>query len=92
MGSAKAELLQAAAQLELKAETYRRFLGSEAAVSRQRLLVAQTELDPTGLVLVEGENWTARTDGDRIERGGEVMVTAVEGLKLRVTRKTPGGG
>jgi membrane-bound ClpP family serine protease len=54
--------------------------------------VAQTELDPTGLVLVEGENWTARTDGDRIERGGEVVVTAVEGLKLRVTRKTPGGG
>jgi len=64
--------------------------GREGLVGRTA--VVQTELDPTGSVLVEGENWTARTDGDRIERGEEVVVAAVEGLKLRVTRKTPGGG
>jgi membrane-bound ClpP family serine protease len=44
------------------------------------------------MVLAEGEKWTDRTDGDRIERGEGVVVTAVEGLKLRVTKKTPGGG
>ena len=51
------------------------------------MAVAKTALTPTGIVLVEGENWTAITVGDRIEPGEEVVVTKVEGLKLRVAKK-----
>ena len=53
--------------------------------------VAHTELDPTGMVFVEGELWTAKTDGDRIEPGEEVVIVKVDGLKLRVTKKEEGG-
>ncbi|MBE0479468.1 MAG: nodulation protein NfeD [Dehalococcoidia bacterium] len=47
----------------------------------------QTELNPTGLVMVQGERWTATAEDDRIEPGSEVIVTGVEGLKLRVMKK-----
>ena len=50
-----------------------------------------TDLNPTGMVLVEGERWTARTDGDRIEANTDTVVTKVEGLKLWVTKKEAGG-
>jgi membrane-bound serine protease (ClpP class) len=52
---------------------------------------ARTVLDPEGMVFVEGELWTATSDGDRIEPGEEVVVTKVEGLKLRVVKKDLGG-
>ena len=50
--------------------------------------VVQTTLDPKGTVLAEGELWTAIAEGSKIEPGEEVIITKVEGLKLRVTRKT----
>jgi membrane-bound serine protease (ClpP class) len=50
--------------------------------------VVQTILDPKGTVLAEGELWTAIAEGSKIEPGEEVIITKVEGLKLRVTRKT----
>jgi membrane-bound serine protease (ClpP class) len=59
--------------------------GKEGLVGK--VVVVQTELAPEGMVLVEGEHWTARTDGDRIEPGEEAVVTKVEGLKLWVTKK-----
>jgi membrane-bound serine protease (ClpP class) len=49
--------------------------------------VVNTALDPKGLVLVEGERWTAILDKGRAEPEEEVIVTKVEGLKLRVTRR-----
>ena len=52
-----------------------------------RAAVVEIALDPKGVVLVEGERWTAQTDGDRIEPEEEVLITKVEGLKLKVTRK-----
>ncbi|MEE8470254.1 MAG: nodulation protein NfeD [Dehalococcoidia bacterium] len=52
---------------------------------------ALTEIDPSGMVLVEGERWTAKTEADRIEPGEEVIVTRVEGLKLWVSKKERGG-
>ncbi len=52
---------------------------------------ARTVLDPEGMVFVEGELWTATSEGDRIEPGEEVVVTKVEGLKLRVVKKDLGG-
>jgi membrane-bound serine protease (ClpP class) len=50
--------------------------------------VVQTTLDPKGTVLAEGELWTAIAEGSRIEPGEEVIISKVEGLKLRVTKKT----
>jgi len=52
---------------------------------------ARTVLDPKGMVFVEGELWTAVSEGGRIEPGEEVVVTRVEGLKLRVVKKEMGG-
>ena len=60
--------------------------GKEGMVGR--VAVAQTQLDPSGMVFVEGALWTATTEGDRIEPGEEVIVTAVEGLQLKVARKS----
>ena len=49
--------------------------------------VVDIALEPKGVVLVEGERWTAITDKGRIEPEEEVTITKVEGLKLRVTKK-----
>jgi len=48
---------------------------------------AQTKLDPTGTVLVEGERWTARAEDGKIELGEEVVVIRIDGLKLWVRKK-----
>ena len=49
--------------------------------------VVEIALEPKGVVLVEGERWTAITDRGRVEPEEEVIITKVEGLKLRVTKK-----
>lgn len=49
--------------------------------------VVETALEPKGVVLVEGERWTAITDSGRSEPEEEVIITKVEGLKLKVTKK-----
>ena len=40
-----------------------------------------------GIVLVEGERWTAILDKGRAEPEEEVIITKVEGLKLWVAKK-----
>jgi membrane-bound serine protease (ClpP class) len=52
-----------------------------------RTAVVEVALEPKGVVLVEGERWTAIADKDRVEPEEEVIITKVEGLKLRVTKK-----
>jgi membrane-bound serine protease (ClpP class) len=49
--------------------------------------VVEIALEPKGVVLVEGERWTAIADKGRIEPEEEVVITGVDGLKLMVTRK-----
>jgi membrane-bound serine protease (ClpP class) len=49
--------------------------------------VVEIALEPKGVVLVEGERWTAIADQGRAEPEEEVIITKVEGLKLRVTKK-----
>ncbi len=49
--------------------------------------VVEIALEPKGIVLVEGERWTAIADQGRVEPEEEVIITNVEGLKLRVTKK-----
>lgn len=48
---------------------------------------ATTVLEPKGIVLIQGERWAAILDKGRVEPGEEVLITKVEGLKLRVTKK-----
>ena len=49
--------------------------------------VVETALDPKGIVLVEGEHWTAILDTGRAEPGEDVIIKSVEGLKLSVSKK-----
>jgi membrane-bound ClpP family serine protease len=59
--------------------------GSEELVGRTA--VVEVALAPKGVVLIEGERWTAIIDKGRAELEEEVIITRVEGLKLFVTRK-----
>jgi len=45
--------------------------------------IARSDLSPVGMVFVHGELWEARGD-ETIRQGDEVVVTAVEGLRLKV--------
>ena len=49
--------------------------------------VVDIALEPKGVVLVEGERWTAITDKGRVEPEEEVTITKVDGLKLWVIKK-----
>ncbi|MCL2149471.1 MAG: hypothetical protein FWH51_00860 [Dehalococcoidia bacterium] len=75
-------------------------LGSNRAVKAQRLRVSagpedlisriaavRTSLEPEGTVMVEGELWQAELDNGQAQVGEEVIVTAIHGLKLVVTKK-----
>lgn len=63
--------------------------GAEALVGK--VAVTKTPLGPQGLVLVDGEHWTAIVDDGQVEPGKEVTITKLEGLKLIVTKKTNRG-
>jgi len=52
-----------------------------------RTAVVEVALEPKGVVLVEGERWTAIADKGHIELEEEVIITKVDGLKLMVTKK-----
>jgi len=53
--------------------------------------VARTSLNPRGTVFVHGELWEAILDQGSVKPGEEVVITRIEGLKLRVTKKKEGG-
>ena len=59
--------------------------GAEELVGRTA--VVELALHPKGVVLIEGEHWTAVIDKGRAEPEEEVLITRVEGLKLIVTKK-----
>jgi membrane-bound ClpP family serine protease len=63
----------------------------QAAAGREELVgrTAEVEvtLEPKGVVLVEGELWAAEAEKGRVEKGEEVVITRVEGLKLYVKKK-----
>lgn len=60
-------------------------VGKEDLVGR--MAVVEVALAPKGIVLVEGERWTAVIDKGRAQPEEEVFITRVDGLKLMVTRK-----
>jgi len=53
-----------------------------------KVAVTETELNPRGTVLAEGELWTAIAEGSKIKADEEVIITKVAGLKLWVTKKS----
>ena len=63
----------------------------QVSAGREELLSKVAEvtavMEPKGMVRVEGEQWAATLDKGRAEPGEEVLITKVEGLKLRVTKK-----
>ena len=71
--------------LSIKAHQNRVSAGKEDLVGRTA--VVDVALEPKGVVLVEGERWTALSEAGNIEPEEEVTITKVEGLKLRVTKK-----
>ena len=71
--------------LSIKAHMNRVAAGREDLVGRTA--VVDSTLEPKGVVLVEGERWTAVSDAGNIEPEEEVVITKVEGLKLRVSKK-----
>ena len=65
----------------------------EKPTTRQSLIgmtgVVASELAPSGMVHVNGEDWSAVSDtGETIEKAAEIVVLDVEGLTLKVFRAT----
>ncbi len=51
----------------------------------------RTSMNPKGIVLIQGERWTAILEGGQVEPGEEVIITKVDGLMLHVTKVIKGG-
>lgn len=52
--------------------------------------VAKSDVDPSGIVHVAGEDWTATSEAGPIRQGEPVSVRAVDGVRLIVTRAPQG--
>ena len=64
-----------------KAHRHRPMTGTEGLTGSVGL--AKTDISPTGQVLLHGELWNASST-DSIQKGDEVEVTSVDGLKLHI--------
>ena len=51
-----------------------------------KIAVTDTELSPSGTVLIDNEIYNAKTDGEFVEAGRGVRVTRVNGKKIFVRR------
>ena len=51
-----------------------------------KIAVTDTELNPSGTVLIDNEIYDAKTDGEFVEAGRGVRVTRVSGKKIFVKR------
>lgn len=72
----------------VKAQRLRIATGSEDLL--HRTAVVRSPLGPSGTVMVEGELWQAELEQGKAQTGEEVIVTAIQGLKLIVTKKKGG--
>ena len=68
----------------VKAHRNRIGAGREELVGRTAEV--ETALEPKGMVLVDGEHWTAVIENGNAQPEEEVTITRVEGLKLIVTK------
>lgn len=51
-----------------------------------RTVTTRSAIDPSGFVLMDGENWQAEAEGGAIPAGEQVIITQVDGLKLKVRK------
>lgn len=66
----------------VEAHSRRIAVGKESMIGKKGRVVE--DLDPVGMVMVEGELWRARSAGGPIRRGSIVVVKSVEDLTLVV--------
>ena len=72
----------------LRGQYWRKKSGKAAMIGR--VGTATTALNPAGMVYVFGEYWQATTSGESVEAGSNVMVDAIDGLRMRVHPVTVG--
>ena len=60
-------------------------VGVETMVGHQA--VARSVLDPEGIVFLEGETWSAESEEGAIQSGERVVITEVQGLRLKVRKQ-----
>jgi membrane-bound serine protease (ClpP class) len=65
-------------------------LGAETVVGRT--VKARSVLDPSGFVFMDGEYWTAESEEGIISAGEAVIITEIDGLKLKVRKHADEGG
>jgi membrane-bound serine protease (ClpP class) len=68
--------------LGMRARKARQLTGIETLVGEEG--VAQTNIDPEGMVMIRGEYWRARSDDHAIAAGRRVAVKAVKNLLVYV--------
>ena len=78
-----AAFMVALVRLVVQAQRRRPQTGAEALVGLRG--EADTDIDPEGWVIVQGERWQARAE-EKVPRGERVEVVSMEGLRLRVRK------
>jgi membrane-bound ClpP family serine protease len=73
----------------IKAHRRPAFTGAEEITGSTA--VVKKILNPGGIVLFRGENWTAISESGTIEQNEEVTITRYDGLRLWVTKINKGG-
>jgi membrane-bound serine protease (ClpP class) len=68
--------------LVIRARANKAVMGPNALVNQ--IAEARTPLSPSGTVFLQGEYWNAESEAP-VEKGGQVRVVSVEGLKLHVS-------
>lgn len=71
--------------LVIRARANKAVMGSDTLVNQ--IAEARTALTPSGTVFLQGEYWNAESEAP-VEKGGQVRVVSVEGLKLHVSPVT----
>lgn len=71
----------------IRAHRQQALAGREDLIGQTAEVKTAMEPKGKGTVFIEGERWTAISEGGRVEPGEEVLITKVEGLKLWVTKK-----
>lgn len=62
---------------------------SDPTPGARRIALAVTDLNPSGVVYLENEDWSAHAESDIIRAGEAVEVVGQDGLHLRVRRAVP---
>lgn len=65
-------------------------VGTETVVGRT--VKTRSALNPRGFVFMDGEYWTAESEEGNISPGEAVVITEMNGLKLKVRRQSDQGG